>query len=76
MRVREPVGGRDWLLTDLWVLERRVTGNETRSVAMPWALVDGGPQRGHSLNHQYESQPMIEQSPQQRDEDGQLSEVS
>ena len=32
MSVRQPVGGRGWLLTDLWVLERRVTGNETRRV--------------------------------------------
>ena len=45
MRVWESVGGRGWLLTDLWVLERHVAGNET-SACHATALVDGGPQRG------------------------------
>jgi hypothetical protein len=78
MRVWESVGGRGWLLTDLWVLERDVAGNETSAChAMPchgtrrWRTAER-----HSLNQQYGMQPLVEQSPQQREGDGQLSEIS
>jgi len=74
MRVREPVGGRGWLLTDLTCGFWNVVWQTTKQDACH--ATGTGPQRGHSLNYQYGLQLMIEQSPQQRDGDGQLSEVS
>jgi hypothetical protein len=62
MRVREPVGGRGWLLTDLTCGFWNVVWQATKQDACH--ATGTGPQRGHSLNHQYGLQLMIEQSPQ------------
>ena len=74
MRVREPVGGRGWLLTDLTCGFWNVVWQATKQDACH--ATGTGPQRGHSLNYQYGLQLMIEQSPQQRDGDGQLSDIT